>query len=761
MARSSKADNGARAKQDQAGPHARAALLLGYLNRLAALKTLDEQLNALAEFVTEVTGADRSSIFLHDPSAGELYSRVSQGDRVPEIRVPDSVGIIGHVFSTGESLLIPDAYADPRFNASIDERTGYRTRNILCTPIRTRRGELLGVAQALNKSKGRFARGDLAGLEAVVQQASIVLHGTLSVGRMLDSQRKEAEFLNVVAEISSEIQLGRLLRMIMSMVTKILNAERSTLFLNDEKTDELYTEVGEGLGATRIRFPNSKGIAGTVFQTGETVNIPYAYADLRFNPAFDKQTGFFTRSLLCVPVSNKAGKAIGVTQVLNKIGGTFKRDDEVRLRAFTAQIAIALENAKLFDDIQNIKNYNESILESMSNGVLTFDESERIVTCNTAGLRILGVHRGDVLAQPAEAFFSGSNAWIVASIRRVEKDRTPALTMDAEMEVGKAKKSVNVTVLPLTSAKGVNLGSMMLVEDISNEKRLKSTMARYMDPGLADKLLQAGEEILGGQASEATILFSDVRNFTTMTEELGAQGTVALLNEYFTIMVECIQREGGMLDKFIGDAVMAVFGTPLAHEDDPDRGVRAAIAMMRELGTFNRERATYGKKPIDIGIGLNTDSVVSGNIGSPKRMDYTVIGDGVNLASRLESACKQYGAHILISQNTLNQLRGTYRTREIDSVIVKGKTEPVRVYEVLDYHTDGTFPGMMDVLGQFRNGIELYRAGNWDKAVHAFQQALRAYPADKASQLYVQRCEYLKANPPQGDWKGVWVMEHK
>src|SRR5205807_2981238 len=189
-------------------------------------------------------------------------------------------------------------------------------------------------------------------------------------------------------------------------------------------------------------------------------------------------------------------------------------------------------------------------------------------------------------------------------------------------------------------------------------------------------------------------------------------------------------------------------GTPLAHEDDPDRAVRAAITMMRELGVFNQGRAARGQRKIDIGIGLNTDQVVSGNIGSPKRMDYTIIGDGVNLASRLESACKQYGTHILISQHTLSQLRGTYRTREIDAVIVKGKTEPVRIYEVMDYHTEETFPNMVDVLNHFRDGIELYRIGNWDKAAAAFGQALGAYAGDKASQLYVERCEYLKNNPP-------------
>jgi adenylate cyclase len=211
------------------------------------------------------------------------------------------------------------------------------------------------------------------------------------------------EFIDVVSEVTADIKLGSLLQKVMGEATRLLNADRSTLFLNEEKTNELWSEVGQGLESVQIRLPNHLGIAGAVFTSGKAINIPYAYADLRFNPAFDKKTGYFTRSILCVPITNKHGKVIGVTQVLNKRGGPFTGEDESRLRAFTAQISIALENAKLFADVQNMKNYNEAMLESMSNGGDHAGRAAKsIATCNAAGLRILRVASGaDLLHQPA------------------------------------------------------------------------------------------------------------------------------------------------------------------------------------------------------------------------------------------------------------------------------------------------------------------------------------------------------------------------
>jgi adenylate cyclase len=736
-------------------------LLLEVTRRMASYGTLDEVLQALVEMTTTELNAERGSLFLNDPDTNELYSRVAQGNIQREIRILNTSGVAGYVYTAGEALIIADAYADDRFNRSIDEQTGFTTHNILCVPIKTVKGEIIGVAQTLNKRSGKFTKQDLNLLEAMTSQGTLALQSAQFIERMQAIRRQEMEFIDVVSEVTADIKLGSLLQKVMGEATRLLNAERSTLFLNEEKTNELWSEVGQGLESVQIRLPNHLGIAGAVFTSGKAINIPYAYADLRFNPAFDKKTGYFTRSILCVPIVNKHGKVIGVTQVLNKRGGPFTSEDESRLRAFTAQISIALENAKLFADVQNMKNYNEAMLESMSNAVITLDEAERIATCNAAGLRILRVHLPQILQKPAAEFFAGSNAWIPEKLKRVADTQTTEVIMEAELIVGEDKLSVNLTALPLLSMEKKRMGSMLMLEDISSEKRMKSTLSRYMDPGIADQMIASGGEMLGGKSVLATILFSDIRGFTTITEQLGAQGTVALLNEYFTLMMDCIQHEGGMLDKFIGDAIMAAFGIPVGHDDDADRAVRTAIAMIKELNVWNRSRVNEGKMPVDIGIGLNTDNVVSGNIGSKKQMNYTIIGDGVNLSARLESACKQYGAHILISEFTYKALKATYFSRELDLVVVKGKTKPVAIHEILDYHTEESYPQMIDALRHFKSGLVKYRQQKWGDAMGEFREVLALNDHDKAAKMYIERCEHFIASPPGDDWDGVWVMESK
>jgi len=749
-------------------------MLLSVTQKIAGLKNLSEILWTLIEMTTNELGADRGSLFLNDPLTGELYSRVAQGELTREIRILNTTGIAGAIFQNAEGEIIHDAYVDDRFNKSIDEQTGYVTKNIVCAPVRTVRNDVIGVIQILNKKKGRFTKEDLEIVEAITSQAAVSLQNAQGVEEMVKAREKEMQFLDIVSDVTAEIELGSLLQRVMVEATRMLNADRSTLFLNDEKTDELFSRVAMGDGIGEIRLPNSAGIAGAVFQSRETVNIPYAYADLRFNPEFDKQTGYFTRSILCVPITNKDGKCIGCTQALNKKGGGFTDEDESRLKAFTQQVAIALENAKLFEDVAKERAYNHSMLTSMSNAVITINDEGKIITCNKAGLKILKIRTSDIIGKTSEEFFTNGRSWILEKIKECEESLEDNILMDTEFEVGSEEDdnletvSANVSFLPLENQdpdgrmdqSESHLGTMIMVEDISDEKRMKSTMSRYIDPGIADQLLGDGTDIMGGQASVATLLFSDVRGFTTITETLGAQGTVSLLNEYFDIMVEAISEQGGMVDKFIGDAIMAAFGIPVGHDDDEDRGVRAGINMIARLWEWNVEREKEGKMPVDMGLGLNTDNIVAGNIGASKRMDYTMIGDGVNLAARLESACKQYSARILISDFTYQKLKGTYQVRYIDDVVVKGKTEPVGVREVLDYHNKDTFPNLMDTVNHFNEAREHYRSGNWDKATRSFKECLKANPEDKLSKTYIERCAILKKENPK-DWDGVWVMTSK
>ncbi len=737
----------------------RAEMLLNISRRVAQDQSIEDIIASIIEVTTWELKAERGSLFLNDATTNELYTRYAQGANLREIRIHNKSGIAGSVFQSGVGEIIHDAYSDERFNSAVDQQTGYTTKNILCAPVKTLSGAVIGSAEILNKKSGRFTKKDLELLEAMTEQASIALQSAQFVEQMQKNREEERKLLDVVSEVTAEIDLPTMLKKVMGEATKMLNADRSSIFLNDPKTNELWLQIGDGLESTQIRFPNHLGIAGTVFTSGETINIPHAYADLRFNPDFDKQTGYFTRSILCVPIINKDRVILGVTQVLNKRGGPFTEEDEQRLKAFTAQISVGLENAQLFADVQNMKNYNDSILQSAASGVITLDEDEKIITCNEAGLRILNISEPEILQKQAIDFFVGENEWLMERITKVQEDQRTDTFVDVSYQAGDETLSLNGTVAPLISTDEKKLGVMVMLEDISTEKRMKSTMSRYMDPGLADQLME-GNDNLGGEEKKATILFSDVRGFTTITEQLGAQGTVQLLNDYFSIMVDSITSQGGMLDKFIGDAIMAAFGLPFSTEDDEDRALRASIEMITNLWDWNKVRAENGLPPVEMGIGLNTDTVVSGNIGSPKRMDYTVIGDGVNLAARLESACKQYAARILVSEFTHSNLKGVYRSREIDKVIVKGKTEPVGIYEVLDFHTSETFPNVMEVLNYFKDGLEKYRIGDWDAAIKSFKEGSKLNPKDYITEMYIDRCETLKSDPPK-DWDGVWVMTSK
>jgi adenylate cyclase len=463
-----------------------------------------------------------------------------------------------------------------------------------------------------------------------------------------------------------------------------------------------------------------------------------------------------------MPIVNNAGTRIGVTEVLNKKrGAAFSQRDEARLGAFTAQIAVLLENAKLFGEVLSLKNYNENILRSSSNGIITLDSDGLVVTANEAALAMLKLPEDWVVGSAAGELFAGDNAWVMTTMARMAQTGQREIAIDARLSLGSRAASVNLAAQPLFGPEGVPIGSMLVLEDITEEKRVRTTMARYMSSEVVDQVLAGSESELGGKTQTVSILFSDVRNFTGISEALGARETVSLLNEYFGEMVEVVTRHGGILDKYIGDTIMALFGAPFAKPEDADHALAVGNAMMVTLRALNDRRQAQGKQPIDIGIGIATGDVLAGSVGSPSRMKYTVMGDSVTLASRLEGANKYYRTKILLDETTVGALTNGSAgcLREIDLLRVKGKDGPVAVYESLGYLEPG--PALEEAMDCFAAGLAAYRACDWDWAIQRFAAALELRPEDEPSRMYIERCRHYREAPPPADWGGVWILTDK
>ncbi len=740
----------------------RTTALADIANRVSDSLSLDVLFPRLMEVVTEALNADRSSLFLFDPETNDLFSRVMQGDVIGEIRFPSHLGVAGSVFTSGQAEIIPDAYLDARFNQEVDRRTGYHTRNILCVPIRNKRHEVIGITQVLNKHAGDFDAEDQKLLEGLSLQASAALENARLFEKVERQQREEAMLLEISISIVSEIHLDPLLAKIMAAATALLDADRGTLFLYDAARDELFSRVAGGINSAAIRFPANAGIAGECFSSGRVVNIVDAYNDPRFNPDFDLQTGYRTHSMLCMPIVARGERKIGVMQILNRKGGVFGSADERRLQAFSAQAAVAIENAQLFEEVSAERNYNEAILHSMNNAVLTLDASGMLTKINDSAMRILRRSAEELLDRTLDEHFTGRNNWVVKSLDKVRASGETDITVDTDLFLGDGEAiSVNLATVPLTSMRNEPIGYMLMMEDITREKRLRNTMSRYMSKTVVDQLMESGEAVLGGTGRDVSVLFSDIRGFTSISERLGAKETVALLNEYFTDMVDIVFAHNGVLDKYIGDMIMAVFGSVMQSKDDASNAVMVGNRMITGLHALNLRRATRGGEPIRIGVGISTGNVVAGNIGSLKRMEYTVIGDRVNLAERLESANKFYGTSILICDSTYAAIKASQPAREIDLIRVRGREMPVAIYEALGHHTDESFPQLADVLGAFSEGLTLYRQRNWAGAERCFLKALAANPADGPSRIYLERCGIYRDAPPPREWDGVWTMPGK
>jgi adenylate cyclase len=297
-----------------------------------------------------------------------------------------------------------------------------------------------------------------------------------------------------------------------------------------------------------------------------------------------------------------------------------------------------------------------------------------------------------------------------------------------------------------------------MARGLAEKEKVRNLLGKVVSPEIAEELMSKDLE-LGGEDREVTILFSDVRGFTTLCEGLQPQVILNLLNRYLTAISAVIEEHGGVVDKYIGDAVMALFGAPLQHDNDPARAIKTALGMCQALAAINQDFINDGLPPIGIGIGINTDTVVAGNMGSMNRLNYTVIGDGVNLASRLEGLTKEYGVHIIVSDNTRART-DAFMFRELDRVRVKGKDLPVGIFEPVGV-SGNIRQETMQALQDYQQALEQYRQRNWHGAMQAFRQLQEADPARKLYKVYLERCQQFMVSPPPADWDGAHTFTSK
>ena len=306
-----------------------------------------------------------------------------------------------------------------------------------------------------------------------------------------------------------------------------------------------------------------------------------------------------------------------------------------------------------------------------------------------------------------------------------------------------------------------------MVEQLRLKEHIRRTFGKYVDPRVVEGLIDHPELAAQGQHRVMTVMFCDVKGFTGIAKETTSEGLVKVMNRHFSAMSAPIRTHGGIIDKYIGDAIMAYWGPPFTDPADQARlASLAAIDMAERVPSLRVEFAQLlGMRslpiPFDIRIGIATGEALVGSVGSELMMSYTVLGDTVNLASRLEGANKVYGSHILASADTVADAADAIEAREIDRVIVVGESQSQTVFEIMG-RKNALTPPQIALKARFAEGLAAYRARQWGEARNAFAAALEAVPKDGPSLALIKRIDgFMTAAPPAEDWDGSWHLEQK
>ena len=511
----------------------------------------------------------------------------------------------------------------------------------------------------------------------------------------VEQQSHERRNLQALAEIgqvvNSSLDLKTVLNEVMDTIIRLTGAQRAFLMMRDDLSGQMETRVArnwERMSLDTDELEISDTIVEQVVSSGEAVLTTNAQTD----PRFGKQASivaFALRSILCVPLKVK-GELIGVIYADNRAReGLFTQRERALLSDFANQAAVALENARLFhsvkrslDEVSELKNLMEDVFASIASGVLTADVGDIITLCNQAAESILSTPKEALLGTSLRQLLKPLSEDLLSKVDHVEKrdERFIGLEVHTDIEA-RGEVDLRLNLSPLKTADDTTRGVAIVLDDLTERKRLEAQrrlFERMVSPAVIDQLDPHSLQ-LGGQRTQITTLFADLRGFTAFSEKIDPETLVSVLNQFLAAAAEAILHEEGTIDKFLGDAVMAWFNAPIPQADHTLRAVRAAVALREAVNALSEELPK--KMRLSFGVGIHAGEALLGLVGTDRRLEYTAIGDSVNTAKRLQENAAE--GQILISCRTAKRVLDAIEVAEVDPILAEGKEKPIEVYEVI------------------------------------------------------------------------------
>lgn len=545
--------------------------------------------------------------------------------------------------------------------------------------------QLMGAKEQQAKRVALHTSGDLVRQILAIQ--SILSQLSAALEQQVGEQRQLSVLQDVSRVINSSLDLDVVLQKVMDAIIQLTDAERAMLLLYDSEHN-LEVTIARNMDRTTLdhesRAEISRSVVDHVARTGESVVTVNAQEDERF-AAQDSIVSYKLRSILCVPLQIKQ-EIIGVIYADNRVaGGIFGDGERDALLAFADQAAVAIENARLFNEVTDMKDLMDSVFASIAGGVMTIDGSGRIALFNKAAERLLGIAASDVLEREMAAVLNELDLPIADAVAEVNAGGvTRQIDLDLDDNGSGRISSLALTLSPLHTARDEQLGGVAIVfDDVSEKKRVES-LRRYLPPQFVDQVrdLDAAQR---PQRRTITVLFADIRSFSTIGEHLDPEELIHLANGFFTEAVAAISAHHGLIDKFVGDAVMALFNTPLnPSEEHVEQAVRAALDIQHNVRRF---RASLPQEEVlHFGIGIHTGEAVVGNVGSEQRKDYSAIGDVVNLTKRLQELAGF--DQILASRAVYDAVKTWTLAEPLPPMQVKGRKTWEEVYQLVGERED-------------------------------------------------------------------------